>query len=142
MVAKKKTTATKKRTARKVVAKKQQSVPVRTQFLVATMSVLLLFTFALVVYWLDVRTETPQVTTPANYTDVTVQGKVTCLPVKDSVEVAPNLCQLGVHTDSGAFYAIRGSFEHETDDTVTVKGTLSPASDNTIYDYDGVIKVE
>ena len=76
-------------------------------------------------------------------TEVTVSGKLVCLPHKNTDGPQTLECAFGLRTDDNRHYALQYSpfpTEHNVGDRLQVTGQLTTGED-TIYDIVGTIKV-
>lgn len=71
----------------------------------------------------------------------TYKGKVICLPHKNVQGPQTLECAYGLETADGKKYGIRNSsaFSYDTNDQITIKGTVSAPEANNIYDIVGTI---
>lgn len=83
---------------------------------------------------------------------VTITGNFACIPAKESTSDAKDVCELGLRSKDGKYYALDTSnvLDANTDlkaeETIAVTGTISSGEDLSttawaLYDIAGIIKV-
>lgn len=126
-----------------MVKKKRTTVSTKIQLYVATGTVLLLVAFGMVVGWLDASVGSASSNTPkvVSLKDVTLKGESTCVGrTGDGPRTME--CLMGVKTASGVVYAIKGATVPDNDKNLEFTGTLTPVSEDDLYNVAGTLTVK
>lgn len=122
---------------------KKHNVSTKTQWMVATSSVLLLTALAIFIWWADTNSGWMFVKKPVSFSSITVKGELGCLPHRDSDGPKTLECAQGIKTASGDYYAVSGVIDgRNKDGHVEVTGELQPTQRGSKYQSAGTIVVE
>lgn len=72
---------------------------------------------------------------------VTIEGKIICLSHKNTASPSTLTCATGLQTSDNRNYILTKLTPLPTNTTVKVRGVLTPALSNTVYDIAGSIEV-